>query len=81
MQAKSEIEDFIQSEAPDDNHLLTAYNKAGKGADKLQNELKTTCNALAAMTIEDDDCFGEDFLSSLMSFSQEMAKKINEQEK
>ena len=50
-------------------------------ADKIQNELKTTCHALAAMTIEDDDCFGEDFLSSLMSFSQEMAKKINEQEK
>ena len=61
--------------------MLTAYNKAGKNADKLQNELKTTCNALAAMTIEDDDCFGEDFLSSLMEFSQEMARKNNAQEK
>ena len=60
---------------------MAAYNKAGKRADKLQNELKATCNALAAMTIEDDECFGEDFLSSLMAFSQEMAKNNNAQEK
>ena len=33
------------------------------------------------MTIEDDECFGEDFLSSLMAFSQEMAKKNDAQEK
>ena len=81
MQAKSEIEKFIQSKAPDDNQLLAAYKQAGKKADKLQNELQTTFNALASLTIEDDECFGEDFLSSLMEFSQEMPRKNNAQEK
>ena len=81
MLAKSEIENFIQSKAPDDNQLLAAYKQAGKKADKLQSELQAACNALASMTIEDDECFGEDFLSSLMEFSQEMAKKNNAQEK
>ena len=66
MYAKSEIEKFIQSKAPDDNQLLVAYKQAGKKADKLQSELQAACNALASMTIEDDECFGEDFLSSLM---------------
>ena len=75
MQAKSEIEKFIQSEAPDDNQLLVAYKQAGKKADKLQSELQSACNALESMTIEYDECFGEDFLSSLMEFSLEMAKK------
>ena len=60
MQAKSEIEKFIESKAPDDNQLLVAYKQAGK---------------------KDDDCFGKDFPSSLMEFSQEMARKNNAQEK
>ena len=45
MQAKSEIEKFIQSEAPDDNQLLVAYKQAGKKAEKLQSELQYACNA------------------------------------
>ena len=33
------------------------------------------------MTIEHDDCFGENFLSTLMEFSLEMARNNNAQEK
>ena len=40
-----------------------------------------TCNALEAMTLEHDDCFGEDFLSSLIDFSIETAGKNDAQEK
>ena len=28
----------------------------------LQTDLQTTCNALAATTIKEDECFGDDFL-------------------
>ena len=73
MYAKSEIEKFIQSKAPDDNQLMIAY--------KLQSELQVVCNALESMTIEHDDCFGEDFFSSLMEFSLEMARNNDAQEK
>ena len=81
MQAKGEIEWFVQSKPPDDNQLLADQKQAGKKADKLQTDLLTTCNALAAMTIEDNECFGDDFLSSLMVFSQEMRKKTDSQKK
>ena len=80
MQAKSEIEKFIQIKAPDDNQLFAAYKQASKKADKLQSELQAACNALESMTIEHDDCFGEDFLSSLMEFSLEIARNNNAQE-
>ena len=52
-----------------------------KKADRLQSELQAACNALESMTIEDDECFGEDFLSSLREFSQEMARKNNARKK
>ena len=81
MQAKNEIDRFVQCEAPEDNQLLAAHKQAGKKADKLQTDLQTTCYALAAMTIEEDECFGDDFLSNLMAFSQEMRKNTEAQEK
>ena len=81
IQAKSEIERFVQDKVPEDNQLLAAHKQAGKKADKLQTDLQTTCNALAAMTIEEDQCFGDDFLSNLMAFSQEMRKNTDAQKK
>ena len=81
MQAKGEIERFVHSKASDDNQLLADHKQAGKKADKLQTDLQTTCNVLPAMTIETDECFGDDFLSSLMAFSQEMRKNTDAQEK
>ena len=60
--AKSEIERFVQDKVPEDIQLVAAHKQAGKKADKLQADLQTTCNALAAMTIEEDECFGDDFL-------------------
>ena len=81
MYAKNEMDKFIQSKDPDDNQFMVAYKQAGKKADKLQSELQSACNALEIMTIEHDDCFGEDFFSSLMEFSLEMARNNNAQEK
>ena len=50
IQAKEEIERFVQKEVPEDNQLAAAH----KQAEKLQADLQTTCNALAAMTVEED---------------------------
>ena len=81
MQAKSEMEKFLQSDAPDDNQLLFAYKQAGKKADKLQDELQSACDALEALTIEHDESFGDEFLSSLMKFGYAKSKEYNAQEK
>ena len=81
MQAKNEIDRFVQCKVPEDNQLLAAHKQAGKKADKLQTDLQTTCNALAAMTIEEDECCGDYFLSNLMAFSQETRKNTDAKEK
>ena len=73
MQTKSEIEESVQSKTPDNNQLLVAHKQAGKKTDKLQ----TICNALVSMTMEDDECFGKNFLNSLRGFSQEAAEEVN----
>ena len=81
IQAKSEIERFVQDKVPEDNQLVAAHKQAGKKADKLQADLQTTCNALAAITIEEDECFGDDFFSNLVAFIQETRKNTDAQEK
>ena len=60
---------------------MVTFEQAGKKADKLQSELQSACNALEYMSIEDDDYFGEDFLSNLMDFSREIAGKNNAQDR
>ena len=76
-QTKREIEDSVQSKTPDNNQLLVAHKQAGTKTDKLQNKLQTICNTLASMTMEDDKCFGKNFLNSLRGFSQEAAEEVN----
>ena len=71
----------MQEEIPEDNQLVAAYKQAGKKADKLQADLQSTCNALATMTIEEDECFGDEFFSNLVSFigkKQERIPKLKE---
>ena len=79
--AKQEMDKFKQSESPDDNQFMVKYKQAGIKADKLQNDLQSACNALEYISIEDDDCFGEDFLSNLMDFSRDTAGNNNAQDK
>ena len=67
MQAKSEIKRFVQEEIPEDNQLVAAHKQAGKKADKLQADLQSFCNELANMTIEEDECFGDEFFSNLVA--------------
>ena len=75
------MDKFMQSENPDDNQFMVTFEQAGKKADKLQSDLQSACNALEYISIEDDDCFGEDFLSNLMDFSRETAGNNNAQDK
>ena len=49
IQAKVEIERFVKEEIPEDNQLVAAHKQAGKKADKLQADIQSACNALAAM--------------------------------
>ena len=81
IQAKEEIERFVQNEVPEDNQLAAAHKQAGKRAEKLQADLQTTCNALAAMTVEEDECFGDEFFSNLVAFIQETRKNTDAQDK
>ena len=81
IQAKSEIERFVQEEIPEDNQLVAAHKQARKKADKLQADLQSTCNALATMTIEEDECFGDEFFSNLVVFIEETRKNTDTQGK
>ena len=81
MQAKSEIERFVQEEIPEDKQLVAAHKQAGKKADKLQADLQSTCNALAAMTIEEDECFGDEFFSNLVGLSKKQGRKLMRKER
>ena len=78
--AKNEMDKFMQSENPDDNQFMVTFKQAEKKADKLHSELQAACNALKYMSIESDNCFGEDFLSNHMDLSREIAGKNNAQE-
>ena len=55
IQAKSEIERFVQEEIPEDNQLVAAHKQTSKKADRLQADLQSACNDLAALTIEEDE--------------------------
>ena len=75
------MDKFKQSENPDDNYFMVSFKQAGKKADKLQSDLQTACNALEYIIIEDNNCFGEDFLNNLMDFSRATAGNNNVQDK
>ena len=57
------MDKFMQSKNPDDNQFMVTFKQAEKKADKLHSELQAACNALEYMSIENDDCFGENFLA------------------
>ena len=75
--AEKEMNKFKQSENPDDNYFMVSFKQAGKKADNLQKDLQTACNALEYICIEDNNCFGEDFLNYLMDFSRATAGNNN----
>ena len=79
--AKNEMDKFKQSENPDDDYFMVSFKPAGKKADKLKSDLQTACNALEYTSIEDNNCFGEDFLNNLMDFSRATAGNNNAQDK
>ena len=73
-QATAEIDRFVGEDMPDDNQLAAAHKQAGKRAEKLQADLQTACNELTAMTVVVDDCFGDEFFSSLVTFIENTRK-------
>ena len=81
IQAKAEIDRFVKEEIPEDNQLVAAHKQASKKADKLQADLQSACNELAAMTIEEDECFGDEFFSGLVTFIEETRKNVEAQDK
>ena len=60
---------------------MAAHKQARKKADKLQADLQSTCNELATMTIEEDECFGDEFFSNLVSFIEKTRKNTEAQGK
>ena len=77
MNMKKEINEFKQKEDPNDNYFMVKFKQAGKKADNLQKDLQTAYNALEYICIEDNNCFGEDFLNNLMDFSRATAGNNN----
>ena len=80
-QAKAEIDRFVKQEIPEDNQLVAAHKQASKKADRLQADLQSACNDLAAMTIEEDECFGDKFFGSLETFIEVTRKNVEAQDK
>ena len=80
-QAKAEIDRFVEEEIPEDNQLVAAHKQASKKADRLQADLQSACNDLAAMTIEEDECFGDKFFGSLETFIEVTRKNVEAQDK
>ena len=76
VQATAEIDRFVEEEMPEDNQLAAAHKQAGKKANKLQADLQSACNELAAMTIEEDKCFGDEFFKGLVTFIEETRKNV-----
>ena len=74
IQATAEIDRFTDEEMPDDNQLASEHKQAQKRADKLQTNLQTACNELIALTVIADDCFGDEFFSSVSAFVEETKK-------
>ena len=60
---------------------MVSFKQAGKKADNLQKDLQTACDALEYICIEDNNCFGEDFLDSLIEFSRATAGNNDAQDK
>ena len=79
--AKGEIDRFVKAEIPEDNQLVAAHKQASKKADRLQADLQSACNDLAAMTIEEDECFGDKFFGSLETFIEVTRKNVEAQDK
>ena len=62
-------------------NLWSHLNKQEKKADKLERDLQSACNALKYISIEDNDCFGDDFLTNHMDFSRETVGNNNARDK
>ena len=80
-QTKAEIDRFVKEEIPEDNQLVAAHKQASKKADRLQADPQSACNDLAAMTIEEDECFGDKFFGSLEIFIEVTRKNVEAQDK
>ena len=80
-QAVAEIKRFTDEEMPDDNQLATEYKQAQKRADKLQTNLQEACNELTALTVIADECFGDEFFSSISAFVEETKKNEKARDK
>ena len=74
VQATAEINRFVEEDMPDDNQLAAEHKQAGKRAEKLQTDLQVACNELTALTVVVDDCFGDEFFSSIVTFIEETRK-------
>ena len=74
IQATAEINRFVGEDMPDDNQLAAEHKQAGKRAEKLQTDLQVACNELTALTVVVDECFGDEFYSSLVTFIEETRK-------
>ena len=80
-QAVAEIKRFTDEEMPDDNQLATEYKQAQKRADKLQTNLQEACNELTALTVIAEECFGDEFFSSISAFVEETKKNEKARDK
>ena len=80
-QAIEEINRFIGEDMPDDNQLAAEHKQAGKRADKLQPDLQIACNELTALTVVADECFGDEFFSSIVAFIEKTRKNEKARDK
>ena len=80
-QAVAEIDRFTGEEMPDDNQLAAEHKQAQKRAEKLQTNLQTACNELTALTVIADECFGDEFFSSISAFVEETRKNEKARDK
>ena len=76
IQAKAEIDRFVDEEMPEDNQLACEYKSAQKRADTLQTNLQSACNELSALTVIADESFGDEFFGSISAFVEET--RLNE---
>ena len=74
IQATAEINRFIGEDMPDDNQLAAEHKQARKRTEKSQTDLKVACNELTALTFVVDDCFGDEFFSSIVTIIEETRK-------
>ena len=80
-QAVAEINRFTGEEMPDDNQLAAEHKQAQKRAEKHQTDLQIACNELTALTVIADECFGDEFFSSISAFVEKTRKNEKARDK